>query len=288
MKKMRVTALLGVALLALAGCGSSSDEASLVWEQASPQVDAAYDAEQPSVESAGSTEAADEREVVTTGSLTLVPDDSSTAMDEIVALIERAGGRVDGRSEQTATEWQEASAWLTVRVPAGELTDTIAEVEKLGDVTDVSINSDDVTRQGRDLDARIKALEASTERLLDLMTDADSSEALIAAEDALSERQADLESLRSERTYLSDQVTMSTLEVSVVSERVVEFKSDGFVGGLKSGWHSLVTFASAALVGIGAALPWVVVIGVPVTVVILLLRRRRLRGRRPQASFDRQ
>lgn len=285
-------ALVGVALLALAGCGSSSDEAAPSWDRAAPQAEPGYDGEMLSdtaAAEAGNTEEAAEREVVTNGSLTLVPDDPATAIDDIVALIDRVGGRVDGRSEQTANEWREASAWLTVRVPAGELTDTIAEVEELGDVTDVSINSDDVTRQGRDLDARITALEASTDRLLDLMTDADSSEALIAAEDALSQRQADLESLRSERSYLSDQVAMSTLEVSVVAEQVVEFKSDGFVGGLQSGWHSLVNFASAALVGIGAALPWIVIIGLPLTVVIVLLRRRRrVSGHEPHTSVDRR
>src|SRR5699024_10432345 len=123
-------------------------------------------------------------------------------------------------------------AWLTVRIPADELSQSITRIEELGEATEISLSSDDVTLRGRDLDARISALEASTERLIGLMAEAETSEALIAAEDALSERQAELEALRSERSYLSDQVAMSTLSISVSTERVVELEADGFVGGL--------------------------------------------------------
>ncbi len=271
----RIAALSLVALLAFAGCSSGSDTASSGGEGQPLQADMAYDSGESSNSAAEAIDEAFEREVVKTGSLTLLADDASAVSDKIVAVAERAGGRVDSRSERAATDYEDASAWLTLRVPAAELTVTITQVEELGDVTDVSINTDDVTRQALDLDARITALEASTERLLDLMASADSSEALIAAEDALSARQADLESLRSDRTYLSDQVAMSTLDVSVVSERTVEFEPGGFLGGLKSGWEALVTFASATLVALGAALPWLIVFGVPITIIIVLLRRRR-------------
>ena len=185
-----------------------------------------------------SGDAPEVREVVTTGSLTVVVDDPGAATEEIIEVVEGAGGRVDSRSETAATKNRDASARLTVRIPAGELTDTINEMDTIGETRNVSLNSDDVTQYGRDLDARISALEASTDRLVELMADADSSEALIAAESALSERQADLEALRSEREYLSDQVAMSTLEVSLVTEPAAEFEAGGFLGGIKSGWNS--------------------------------------------------
>lgn len=283
-----MTGPLLVTLLALAGCSSGSDSAE-------SGVDIAYDTgydtaphELAPMEEVSDADAGgvDEREVVTTGSLTLVAADVSLAADEIVALAERAGGRVDARSESAATEHQDATSWVTVRVPAAELDDTISEVEELGEVRDMSLTSDDVTRQGRDLDARIEALEASTERLIELMAEADSSEALIAAEEALSERQAHLESLRSERSYLSDQVAMSTLEVSIIAEPTAQFEADGFVGGLNRGWMALVGFASAAVVGIGVALPWLVVLGVPIAVVAFLLRRRGRRHDRDQHESD--
>src|SRR5699024_869340 len=139
--------------------------------------------------------------------------------------------------------------------------------------------SDDVTQYGRDLDARISALEASTDRLLGLMEEADSSEALIDAENALSERQADLEALRSEREYLSDQVAMSTLTVSLTAESTADFEAGGFLGGIKSGWNSLVGFLGRALAALGALAPWASVRGVPAPLIFWLVRRRRRRRR---------
>lgn len=268
----RVAALLAIALLSLTGCSSGlSDSASSDHAAYSPAVQS--DAEGMMLESAGDTA----QEVVTTGSLTLVADDVPAAVTKIVVVIEDVAGRVVTRSEQASTEYSPADAWLVVRVPAGKLTDTINSIQELGQVRGISTTSDDVTRAGRDLDARIASLEASTERLLDLMAEAESSEALIAAEGALSDRQADLEALRSERAHLSEQVAMSSLEISVTSNDPVEFKPGGFLGGLKDGWNALIGFASAVLVGFGAVLPWLVVLGVPMGIVIFFLRHRRRR-----------
>src|SRR5699024_11329343 len=115
----------------------------------------------------------------------------------------------------------------------------------------------------RYLDARSSALEASTPRRLELMEAAASSEALTDAENALSERPADLEALRSEREYLSDQVAMSTLTVSLTAESTADFEAGGFLGGIKSGWKSLDGFLSSAIVAHGFLVPWAIVIGVP-------------------------
>lgn len=270
MTTARVTSIVLVGLLLLTGCSGSSDSAG-----AGDGAAVAYAS--AGAEAADDAEATAEREVITTGSLTLVADDAETAADDVVALVERAGGRVDGRSQQRATDEQEASAWLSVRVPAAKVTETLTAAEEIGEVSNLSLTSDDVTRQGKDLDARIAALETSTERLVALMADADSSEALLAAEKALSERQGDLEALRSERDYLSDQVAMSTLVIDVVTEETAQFEAGGFVGGLTSGWNALVAFASALLVGLGAALPWLLVLGVPVLVAVLIARRSRKR-----------
>lgn len=228
------------------------------------------------VEEAADSEAGP-REVVTTGSLSLVAEDPLTAMDEVVGLVEGVGGYVEERAEHAGTDDAEASGWLTVRVPAAELTAVLDGLEAFGETRDVQIGSEDVTRQGRDLDARIAALETSTERLLGLMAEADSSQTLLAAEDALSERQAELEALQAERAHLSEQVAMSSLHVSIGADSPVQLATGGFVGGLQDGWAALVGFAGGLLVVLGAVLPWLLALGVPLAVVAVLLRRRRRR-----------
>ena len=268
MRLLRAVALLLVLVLGLAACTGGDDS--------DAGTDSGGDAARAEMSSAQDAEEAQEpREVIVTGSLTLVADDARRTMDEIVRLVGQVGGRIHERSEHASQDGEDVSGVLTVRVPAAELTSTLDAVKRLGEATDVSVSTEDVTRQGRDLDARIAALETSTERLLELMEDAGSSDQLLAAEDALSERQAELEALQAERAYLSEQVAMSTLHISVTTDHPVRLEAGGFAGGLRSGWDALVVFADGLLVALGAALPWLLVLAVPVTAVVLVRRRRR-------------
>ncbi|CAM3736819.1 DUF4349 domain-containing protein [Occultella aeris] len=222
-----------------------------------------------------------QRQIITTGSATVVVEDPAEAADRVALLVETAGGRVDQRSERAAgSDGPDSLGWahLTIRVPADELNGLIDELDELGDVHDLSQSAQDVTQVAVDLDARIVALQASTDRLLQIMADAADSGDLIAAESALSERQAELESLQAERAYLADQVSMSTLDVNLEAHYEPTIETGGFLGGLETGWRALVTFASGVLVFLGVIAPWLLLVGVPVAAIVWLTRRRRRRA----------
>ncbi|MFX5574754.1 DUF4349 domain-containing protein, partial [Acinetobacter baumannii] len=82
----------------------------------------------------------------------------------------------------------------TVRVPATSLQSVMDGLSAVGDVTATSVNRSDVTEQTVDLRARVAAGEASVARLTQLMSQASSVSDLIAAESALADRQAQLDS----------------------------------------------------------------------------------------------
>ena len=147
-------------------------------------------------------------------------------------------------------------------MPADALTGVLADLEDLGDVESVSVSRSDVTTTAVDLDARISALQTSVTRLQALMDDAATTEALLAAEKALSERQEQLESLQSQRALLADQVELSTLRVHLQPFGVAPAGGpDGFLDGLGTGWRALVSAAGAAVVALGVLLPWLAVAG---------------------------
>lgn len=211
----------------------------------------------------GATEPAEDREVVTRGTATVVAADPVAAAQDLARMVEEAGGRVEQRDEQRATDGEPASARLTVRVPADRVTSTVEALGALGEVSDVSISKEDVTAAGRDLDARIAALETSTARLRELMGSAADTADLLAVEKELAGRQADLDALRAQRDALSDQVAMSTLEVWLTgADAAPAATRAGFTGGLAAGWAALVVTARTVLVVLGAALPWLAVAGV--------------------------
>ncbi len=221
-----------------------------------------------------------DRSVVTTGWVAITVDDPVASAEDAAGLAERAGGRVESRTETPGTETQQPSAQLVLRIPSDELDGVVDELRELGTVTSVSMNASDVTQQRQDLDARIDALTASVDRLQELLSTATSVTDLIAIESELTTRQAELDSLTQQRDFLVDQVDFSTVTVELVTEAVSpDPRPDDFWSGVLAGWAALTAFASWVGVAFGVVLPWLlallVVAAIVVLVVVLATRGRR-------------
>jgi len=220
-----------------------------------------------------------ERQVVVTGSVTLTVDDPAAAATEASEIVEGAGGRIDGRSESGRGEDGARRAYLTVRIPSEKVNDTVEQLRELGEVTDISIDKQDVTAVAQDLDARITALQASVDRLLGLMSQAATTADLIAIETSLSERQASLESLQAQKRSLDDQIDLSTISLTLQTPAAVAGELPGdFLGGLSAGWSGFVAFLNGLIVVIGVLLPWLIFLGgfsLGVTFLIRWILRRR-------------
>lgn len=271
------TALLATALV-LTGCSAGAGWNSS--DQSAPEAPVAVDGGTSQEFSGADTAVTDlDRQVITTGWVTVKVDSPLEAAREAVRITEQAGGRVDGRSEYAPQGEQDGgSATLTLRVPADDLTAILDRLKELGEVQEVSLNSSDVTMETQDLDARISALSASIERLLGLLATATDTDALITLETAISDRQAELESLEAQRRYLADQVAMSTVTLNLVTEKVVPDPEPAtFWDGIVTGWNVFVSFFMGLLVVLGVLLPWLVLGAIITFVVVFIVRRTRAR-----------
>ena len=234
------------------------------------------------------------REVIATATASVTAADARAAIEKITASAAAAGGYVEsvslggtpGASDTTGvvapvlpTDPTPQGAWITVRVPADALSDTIAGLADVGEVTASQIDRRDVTTEAVDLRARVASLEASVSRLTELMGQATSTADLIAAESALSERQGELESLRQQLTWIDGQVAMSSLSVTVTEPAPATAANPaGFGDGVSAGWNGLVATVNGLVVAIGFLLPW---IGVAVVLALIVWGVRRIarRGR---------
>jgi hypothetical protein len=221
-----------------------------------------------------------QRDVVKTASMTITVSNTSEAADKAAVLVEDADGRVDSRSEDAGSERGLARTSVVLRVPVAKLDGVLRELKTLGKVQTAETTSEDVTAQRVDLDARIKALQTSVDRLLAIMRDAKDPDALIKAEDALSERQAELDSLRAQREQLGDRIDYSTVNVTFVAEQIggpAPKQYEGFIGQIERGWDALVSVVGNLVLLFGLLLPWLVVLVVAAAIVYGLVRLARAR-----------
>lgn len=253
---------------------------------------------------AGSAVAPDEgaatRDIITNASATLVVADIPGAARTIADAAEARDGWVESMSigksgavpvdpesgvayDSDTYPYNTDGGWITVRVPADELTGMVRELSAIGEVTESTVDRSDVTEQTVDLRARIASAEASVDRLTELMGEATDVADLIAAESALAERQATLESYQAQLESLESMVAMSSLSVSLLPQNIpVEADPAGFGDGLAAGWNGLVATLNGIVVALGFLLPWLLVAGAAALIVwgiVRLVRRRRAAGR---------
>lgn len=278
--------------------------------------DASTESSESSARDSSLAEGTADRDIITTASASVTVDDVEAAARTISDAAIARGGYVE--SMNLSADGAPSSAvdpssgvvydtmpypypqppgntWITVRVPSDQLTGLVDELAEVGDVTASSVNRQDVTEQTVDLAARIEAAQASVDRLTSLMAQAESVADLIAAESALSERQALLESYQQQLEMLETQVAMSTLTVTLAPEiETVTADPAGFGDGLVAGWNGLVATLNGIVVALGFLLPWLAVAAVAALIVwgiVRIVRRRRQRRRdaaaRPAAGAPR-
>jgi hypothetical protein len=215
------------------------------------------------------------RDIITTGSLQMVVTEPTQVADRLVSAVTDAGGRVDSRSERSGSS--SPTVDLVLRIPSDKLDGVLADAKKLGTVDSMSIGHSDVTTQRVDLDARIGALQTSVDRLLQLMGRAGNVADLLAAESSLTQRQAELDSLRAQRATLGDQISYATINVNISTKPTVS--QGGFLGALQSGWHSVLSAVHGVVMAVGFLIPWIPALAVLAVVVALVLRRKPFRNK---------
>ncbi|SCL36135.1 protein of unknown function [Micromonospora pallida] len=219
----------------------------------------------------------DQRAIIYTGSVRVQVEDVDRAAQDTVALVTAAGGFVGGDERRGVDE--HARADLELRVPAARFTGVVDGIAKLGEQQWREIRTEDVTEQTVDLDARITTQRARVESARRLLARASSIDDLVSIENELGRREADLASLEAKKRRLADLTALSTINVSLVTENTRSSDTDetGFLAGLADGWRAFLESVTVLVTVLGALLPWLVVLAVPVVLVWRLARRRRQR-----------
>lgn len=272
----------GLLLFLLSGCSFGGFDAGSSAPYVGTSSEAALDGAVAGAEGAAGV-AGLERSVITTSHLSIEVDDPDAAADEAVEVVRSMGGSVESLTVHQLGEGTRAD--VTLRVPSERLDEALDALEQVGTVQSESRSSVDVTMEHTDLEARVGALEDAVERLRGLMADASTTSELLEAEAVLTERQQQLDGLRAQLEVLEGQVDLATVSLALSSKSALPGGGPAnFWEGLLAGVGSLGVFAAGALVVLGVLLPWALLIGVLVLVVVGIVRwARRRRRSRPSA-----
>jgi hypothetical protein len=162
------------------------------------------------------TSAVSERLLVKRASLRLEVDDPAEVAPAATRIAKEAGGWVESSSATS-----DRSAYLTLRVPARSLDAVLESLEKLGDVEERSVTTEDVTEQTIDLDARLQNLVAVRDRVkkhLDLTLGVKD---VLEVEKELAKLQSEIDSLHGRLKFLRGQAAMSAVTLWASRPRIL-------------------------------------------------------------------
>lgn len=297
MRQLRLIPIVAAALLLLTACGGQAMSGSL---PAAPMTTAApAAAEAPATErgAGASLEGApaggvdnsaqqpvSQRLVIKNASVSIQVDDVAAAEAQLRARAEQLGGYVVG--VQTSGSDAYMSSVVTFRVPAARFEEALSGVEGLArKLLARSVSGDDVTEEFVDLESRLRNLEATRDRLLDLLGKATRVEDALQVNQALTDVQGQIEQIQGRMKYLRDSAAFSTItaDLQPVPAPPTLIEPDG--------WQPLrvAQQALAGLIGFGqslASIAIVLLVWSPVWLPIALLARwgvKRL-GTRPKAG----
>ena len=184
-----------------------------------------------------------------------------------------------GYYDQTAKPNRRAS--LVLRIPAQALDEFKGSLGKLGKVTSINESERDETMSYNDTAAHIEALKVERDALMNLMANAKDLKDLIMLQERITDVRRQLNSLEGALRLLDDQVSLSTVTLTVTEvgklapEPVPE--PEGYLArtwtGFKNSVRSVVHGLGRFLSGLVIALPYLVVIGLPTAAVIIIFLR---------------
>jgi len=203
-------------------------------------------------------------------------------IEDVVLSMREQGAFVLSSVESGGEDEDNPYISMVIRVPAESFDNIMDQIAGMA----VVVNSrneyaEDVTEEYYDLENRLESMEAARQRLLKIMEDADTTEDLLVAEQQLTQREVEIESIKGRIQYLSESARLSRITISLqpyhLSQPIdtrwkpletVREAIDDLIDGLKGFVEFLIYF-------IIAVAPWLAIFGFIIWLVVKFIRRRK-------------
>ena len=237
-----------------------------------------------------------ERLIIRTGHISMDVEDTRAPRATIEGMVETMaaeGAFVVSAEEHGGVEGSQPYITISIRIPATRFGDIMERLAELAvNVNSRNESAQDVTEEYVDLEARLESLEAARQRLLQIIEEARNTKDLLEAEQQLTHREAEIESIKGRMQYLEQSARLSSiwieLQPHILSQPVGdEWRPaetgrravDTLLDGLRGFGNFAIFFAIAVL-------PWLLAIGLVIFLVVVFVRWRSRVRRRKQAKAE--
>lgn len=220
----------------------------------------------------------DDRKLIIKVTVGVEVDDVAAAVNQVIGLARAHGGELSASSIDLSNP-QFAGGDMVFRIPPAETDAFIAGLDPgIGRRTGLQTDTQDVTLQITDLDTRIENARASLDRVRALLAEAKNIGEVISLESELTQRENTLEELIAQKTYLDQQVAMSTVTVRLSATGVEPTPTEEDTGighAFRSGWNGFTSFLGGIAKFIGYTLPFLVLLALAGLIALPIIRRAR-------------
>lgn len=219
--------------------------------------------------------------IIRTASLSITTQEYDKALAGLRALCEQTGGWVSSSSESTRSNLR--TAYLTLRIPAEQLDLFLDGTGDAGRVTSRSEYANDVSESYYDTLSRLETQKALLARLTSLMTDAADLSDLLELEGKIADVQYTIDRLQASLNSTDRQVSYSTVDITLREE----LPSDAFepdtrmtlgrriAYAFQVGLENFGDFFADTAVFLVAALPFLVILGAGIAVIVVVRKKHR-------------
>lgn len=227
--------------------------------------------------------------IIYSASANIETTDFDKSLEALDVLIRRVDGFVEsssvtGISQSSGREYRTAD--YVVRIPAASFREVTDSLSDLGSVLNCSTSADNITAQYTDTKGRLDAYQIEYDRLLDMLSRAETVEDMLSIESRLSDVRYSIESLTTTINGWDSLISYSTLSIYLVE--VKDYTDAGSSGGywqemgqgFRDSLKAVGNFFAGLFMFLVAALPVLAILAVVALAVFFIVKRVRAKKRK--------
>ena len=227
-----------------------------------------------------------DRKIIRNADLSLEAESPEDAQRRITTIAESNGGFV-ADSQQTSSDVRATKrdlVTMSVRVPSQKFAVTLDQIRQTSErVIFETVKGDDVTEEFIDIEARLKAKKALELQIVEIMKRANSVNEALVVERELAGVRGEIEKIEGRKRFLENQASLSTIKIKLQTPEVFSVSSAGFGHRFSEAFNSGFDVAQDFILGLVTllvgGLPFAMIIGLPLVLVMRYLYKRHSRSR---------